>query len=426
LRRSFVCLVSVACLGVLLAHAKAAAQTARSLAAARNWMVESSVAAAGVKHPAILAAMRTVPRHEFVPAELASYAYFDQSLPIGEKQTISPPFIVAWMTEQLDPQPTDRVLEIGTGSGYQAAVLSQLVADVYTIEINEPLAKRAAEVFQHLGYKNIHARLGDGFQGWAEHAPFDKIIVTCSPEKVPAPLVEQLREGGRVIIPLGERFQQNLCLLTKQHGKLTVETREPTYFVPMTGRAESLRSVHDAGPLTPLANGDFEELLEAGKPAVWFYLRQATIEPGGANGDSRHYLECASLVGGSRSHAMQSFGVDGRKVRELIVSAWVRGDDIRPHSRGGSGGEARIVVSFFDDQRRVVSEQGLGPWRGTFDWRPQTGHLEVPPNARGATLVVGLFGATGRLGCDLVDVRAGGPRTAGGVTRPGRGFSSAR
>ncbi len=169
------------------------------------------------------------------------------ALPIGNGQSISPPLVVANMTEQLDPQPADRVLEIGTGSGYQAAVLSPLVRDVYTIEIQEALGKRADALLQRLGYKNVHRRIGDGYQGWPEAAPFDKIIVTCSPEQVPPALVEQLREGGRLIVPVGERFQQNLYLFRKTDGKLVGQALEPTMFVPMTGNAERQRLVKPDG-----------------------------------------------------------------------------------------------------------------------------------------------------------------------------------
>ena len=172
-------------------------------------MVDKEIVAAGVTNERVIQAMRDTPRHEFVPANQRQYAYLDMALPIGNAQTISPPFIVASMTQEIDPQPTDRVLEIGTGSGYQAAVLSPLVKDVYTIEIVEPLGRRATRTLKRLGYKNVHTRVGDGYKGWPEAAPFDKIIVTCSPEKVPQPLVDQLREGGLMIVPVGERYQQN-------------------------------------------------------------------------------------------------------------------------------------------------------------------------------------------------------------------------
>jgi protein-L-isoaspartate(D-aspartate) O-methyltransferase len=186
----------------------------------------------------VLAVMEKVPRHEFVPAELRSRAYEDRPLPIGYDQTISQPYIVAFMTEQLEPRPTDRVLEIGTGSGYQAAVLAQLVAEVYTIEIIEPLAQRAEADLKRLGYTNVYVRAGDGCQGWPEAAPFDAIIVTCAPEKVPPPLVEQLRDGGRMIIPVGPMGDQELVLLRKQGEQLKKHAVLPVRFVPMTGGAQ--------------------------------------------------------------------------------------------------------------------------------------------------------------------------------------------
>ena len=214
-------------LAVLAAFAPTAPSQAQSL---RDWrglaakMVEDEIAAAGVNNERVLRAMRDTPRHEFVPPNQRRLAYYDMALPIGDEQTISPPFVVAYMTEEIDPQPTDKVLEIGTGSGYQAAVLSPLVKDVYTIEIVEPLGKRAARTLKQLDYKNVHAKVGDGYQGWPEAAPFDKIIVTCSPEKVPQPLVDQLREGGRMIIPVGERYQQNLYLFTQAQRQARIRS----------------------------------------------------------------------------------------------------------------------------------------------------------------------------------------------------------
>ena len=207
-------------------------------------MVDREIVDAGVKNPRVIEAMRSTPRHEFVTINERKNAYLDMALPIGEGQTISPPFIVAYMTEAIDPQPEDKVLEIGTGSGYQAAVLSPLVREVYTIEIVEPLGRKAAKVLERLHYDNVHVKIGDGYQGWPEHAPFDKIIVTCSPENVPPALAEQLKEGGRMVIPMGERYQQTLYLLKKINGKLETEALKPTLFVPMTGKAESQRKVH--------------------------------------------------------------------------------------------------------------------------------------------------------------------------------------
>jgi protein-L-isoaspartate(D-aspartate) O-methyltransferase len=209
-------------------------------AAERRRMVKEQLSSSGhgITNARVLAAMGKVPRHEFVPAELQHRAYEDGPLPIGYDQTISQPYIVAFMTEQLEPKPADRVLEIGTGSGYQAAVLAQLVAEVYTIEIIEPLAQRAEADLKRIGYMNIHMRAGDGCQGWPAAAPFDVIIVTCAPEQVPQPLVEQLKEGGRMIIPIGPGWDQNLVLLRKQGGRLEKRAVLPVRFVPMTGGAQ--------------------------------------------------------------------------------------------------------------------------------------------------------------------------------------------
>jgi len=187
----------------------------------------------------VLAAMGKVPRHRFVPAEIRHRAYDDCALPIGHGQTISQPYIVAFMTQQLEPRPTDRVLEVGTGSGYQAAVLAELVKEVYTIEIVDALAQRAKADLHHLGYTNVQVRAGDGYQGWPEAAPFDAIIVTCAPEQVPHPLVEQLKPGGRMIIPIGPEWDQNLVLLRKEGDRLVERAVLPVRFVPMTGKARS-------------------------------------------------------------------------------------------------------------------------------------------------------------------------------------------
>jgi protein-L-isoaspartate(D-aspartate) O-methyltransferase len=204
-------------------------------AAARKRMVRDQLSEFP---PQVRAAMGTVPRHKFLPEEKESFAHVDDAVPIGFGQTISQPYIVALMTTQLDPQPTDRVLEIGTGSGYQAAVLAQLVAEVYTIEIIEPLAKRAATELQRLGCHNVHCRIGDGFAGWPEAAPFDAIIVTCAPAQVPPPLVRQLKDGGRLIIPLGPAENQELVLFQKREGQLIEKSVCPVRFVPMTGEVE--------------------------------------------------------------------------------------------------------------------------------------------------------------------------------------------
>ena len=185
----------------------------------------------------VMQAMNTVPRHEFVPANMRSMAYENRPLPIGHGQTISQPYIVALMTDLLQPQPDQRVLEIGTGSGYQAAVLSHLVADVYSIEIVEELGQSTAQLLTRLDYDNIKTRIADGYDGWPQHAPFDSIIVTAAISHIPPPLVKQLKNGGRMVIPVGTRFQtQYLTLVEKdKQGKVTTRQLLPVIFVPFTG-----------------------------------------------------------------------------------------------------------------------------------------------------------------------------------------------
>ena len=228
-------LLIVALLAATGCHQKAASTSA--FAAERQRMVQEQLMLRGVHDERVLAAMAKVPREEFVPDNLRDKSYWDNALPIGHDQTISQPFIVAFMTEQLRPQPTDRVLEIGTGSGYQAAVLAELVKEVYTIEIIEPLAKDASARLARLDYNNAHVKVGDGYQGWPEVAPFDAIIVTCAPDKVPQPLTQQLKEGGRMIIPVGNGLDQQLFLLEKKDGQMAERAILLVRFVPMAGEA---------------------------------------------------------------------------------------------------------------------------------------------------------------------------------------------
>jgi protein-L-isoaspartate(D-aspartate) O-methyltransferase len=373
----------------------------------RNWrqladkLVEEEVASAGVTNERVLRAMRETPRHEFMPANQRRLAYYDMALPIGDEQTISPPFVVAYMTQEIDPQPTDRVLEIGTGSGYQAAVLSPLVKEVYTIEIVERLGRRAERTLERLGYKNVHVRVGDGFKGWPEKAPFDKIIVTCSPESVPQPLIEQLREGGQMIIPVGERYQQNLYRMTKRNGKLEREPLQATLFVPMTGAAEAARQLKP-DPLRPqIRNGSFEEVLkDKGAPVGWHYLRQATAEtveqaPAGAR-----VIRFTNSEPGRMSQALQGFAVDGRRVSRISASCQVRGEDIAPGPDRSQ--PPALVITFYDERRAVIDSAQLGPWTGSFPWRKADSELRVPLAAREAIVRIGLHGATGLLELDVV------------------------
>jgi protein-L-isoaspartate(D-aspartate) O-methyltransferase len=211
--------------------------TAAEFAAQRQQMVKKQLVPREIRDERVLAAMGKVPREEFVPENLFSQAYNDSALPIGNDQTISQPFIVALMTEQLHLQPTDRVLEVGTGSGYQTAVLAELAKEVYTIEIIEPLAQSASARLSRLGYQNAHVKQGDGYAGWPDVAPFDAIIVTCAPDKVPPPLASQLKDGGRMVIPVGTGLDQQLFLLEKKNGKLAQTVILPVRFVPMAGEA---------------------------------------------------------------------------------------------------------------------------------------------------------------------------------------------
>lgn len=201
----------------------------------REAMVQKQIRSRGVKDKAVLEAMRSVKRHLFVPPAVAAKAYTDSPLPIGYEQTISQPYMVAYMTEVIKPTPQMKVLEIGTGSGYQAAVLAEIVKEVYTIEIVPEHGKAAAERLKELGYDNVQVKIGDGYQGWKEHAPFDAVVVTAGAESVPPPLLEQLKEGGRMVIPVGPLYRtQTLKLIEKKDGKAVTKNLMPVVFVPFT------------------------------------------------------------------------------------------------------------------------------------------------------------------------------------------------
>jgi protein-L-isoaspartate(D-aspartate) O-methyltransferase len=373
----------------------------QDFSALREQMVVNEIAAAGVKNQRVLEAMRKTPRHEFVLKRWMPQAYFDTALPIGEAQTISPPYVVAYMTEQLDPQPSDRVLEIGTGSGYQAAVLSPLVEEVYTIEIEERLAKKAAQTLRRLGYENIHVRAGDGYKGWPEAAPFDKIIVTCSPESIPEPLVNQLAEGGQMIIPIGERYRQNIVRVTKRDGELIKEPLQATLFVPMTGAAEEKRRVLPDPSQPQVVNGDFEAVFgEQDLPVGWHYLRQAAT----ASEKGNRFLSFSNQESGKPGQALQGLAIDGREVTEIEFSARVRGEKLTP---GPTEDQLpAILITFYDQRRAVIANKYLGKWHGTFAWRAERKKLQVPPLAREAIIRLTLGGGTGRLNVDEIGLGA--------------------
>lgn len=370
----------------------------------RRDMVRLFLEGAGIENEEVLKVFRETKRHEFVPAKMKPYAYRDAGLPIGDGQTISSPFIVAYMTQSLDPKPDDKVLEIGTGSGFQAAILSPLVKEVYSIEIVEPLGKRAARTLERLEYKNVFTKIGDGFKGWPEHAPFDKIIVTCSPESVPQPLVDQLKDGGLIVVPVGERHQQTLYLMRKKGDKLEQEALRPTLFVPMTGTAEDNREVLPDPENPSILNGDFEDDLdERGFVKQWYYQRllEEITAPDAPSG--LKYVRFTNDLPGQASHVMQGFAIDGRKVRQLQVSGYFRGSNI---VKGPEENQLAVIgVTFYGEKRNDVGFAFIGPFRGTRKWEKYTRKIAVPRGAREAIVRIGMFGATGTADFDDIQIR---------------------
>lgn len=216
--------------------------TQEDFAQQREQMVETQLESRDIQSERVLEAMKKVPRHLFMPASVRQYAYVDSPVPIGKGQTISQPYIVGLMTQTVDPKPGDRALEVGTGSGYQAAVLGELVQEVFSIEIIPDLAERAEKVLAESGYDNVEVRQGDGYQGWPEKAPFDIILITAAPEEIPQPLIDQLAEGGRLVVPVGPQGEiQTLTLVTREKGEVKRTYITDVRFVPMTGEVQQLR-----------------------------------------------------------------------------------------------------------------------------------------------------------------------------------------
>ena len=401
-------------------------------AAARERLVRERVATAGVTDSRVLDAIRTTPRHEFVPYSERDRAYFDMALPIGNAQTISSPFIVAMMTEALEPDSNDKVLEIGTGSGYQAAVLSPLVADVYSIEIVRELGEQAAKVLESLDYENVHTRIGDGFLGWPEAAPFDKIIVTCSPESVPQPLIDQLRDGGLMVIPVGERYQQTMYRMVKKDGELERQPLRPTLFVPMTGTAEDGREKLPDPANPELVNGDFETPIEPGDAETldfvpgWYYGRQVRqvppeFESGSAgrieSGNKARrssgeptggFVRFTNQTPGLGSHLLQGIAVDGREVGTLRLAAKCRTESVR----SGPDPESlpAVSISFYNEIREDLGTFSIGPFRGSRPWGQKSRLIRIPAGTREAIVRIGLFGATGTADFDDVEIEKIGGR----------------
>jgi protein-L-isoaspartate(D-aspartate) O-methyltransferase len=382
------------------AHCRVWAQTREEYDRARERMVSEYLVKEGIKNRRVLAALGRVPRHEFVPLSQRPRAYEDSSLLVGYKQTITWPFVVAFMTESLDPQPTDRVLEIGTGTGYQAAVLSLLVDEVYSIEIIPALGKSAEKRLQRLGYKNVKTKIGDGYLGWPERAPFDKIILTCSPEKIPQPLVDQLKEGGRMVLPLGNRYEQALTMLEKKNGRFERRDLLPTIFVPMTGRSDRERTIK-FDPLHPrIRNGSFEERDAKGGVADWYY--QLQMKPNETDApEGQVCLQFDNDEPGRRSHALQAMGVDGSRIGKLRFELKYRAQKIadgpEPFDKAG------LQVSFHNF-RRLMGDVIAVHCIGSSDWRVAAGTVPVPEEAREIVVRIGLNGATGRLLLDDISL----------------------
>ena len=388
--------------GTMLAGRTAYGQKLDPTRAARNKMVSEYIEREGITNPRVLDSMRQVPRHEFVTPQTRKSAYVDAALPIGFKQTISPPFVVAYMTQTIDPQPEDRILEIGTGSGYQAAVLSNLCKEVYSIEIVEPLGKAAKERLARLSYDNVTTKIDDGYLGWQEFAPFDKIIVTCSPENVPKPLIDQLKEGGRLLIPLGERYQQVFHQFEKKDGKLEEKRLISTLFVPMTGESEEQRKIKP-DPLHPrILNGGFEtDENQDGYADHWHYQRMTTLVEEGASEGKRCILFDVPEYG-RLAQGLQATAIDGSKVGSLNVRVRYKCEDVK---NGVEGYEyASIQITFYDENRKDFDYNLLGPWKGTEDWTTVTKTIPVPSKAREMIFRIGLNGATGKLWLDDLTV----------------------
>jgi protein-L-isoaspartate(D-aspartate) O-methyltransferase len=318
----------------------------------------------------------------------------DIAIPIGDQQTISSPFIVAMMTEALQPKPTDIVLEIGTGSGYQAAILSPLVKEVYTIEIKEDLGQRTIALLEELGYENVFCKLGDGFQGWKEHAPFDKIIVTCSPADVPVPLRDQLKEGGLMVIPVGERYQQMLYLMRKKDGKLEKEALMPTLFVPMTGNAESTRPDKPDGSKPTLYNTSFEEpLIRDFHIPGWYYQFGCIQVEDPEAPDGKNVVQFQSNDPNLPNMLLQGIPIDGRIVTRIKLGAWISLEDVKVGRNKEKS--PSVAIQYFDENRNRVGYNYVGGFKGTRNWRYEEKAFNVPPQTREAIVSIGLFGAEG-------------------------------
>jgi len=404
--RSWIAIVGMAAyLSFLSASALGQQNQFDPFAVERERLVQNVLVPGGVKDPRVLESIGNTPRHEFVPREFISKAYMDIAIPIGDQQTISSPYIVALMTEALQPKSSDIVLEIGTGSGYQAAILSPLVKEVYTIEIKEDLGERTIALLEELGYQNVHCKLGDGFQGWKEHAPFDKIIVTCSPADVPVPLRDQLKEGGLMVIPVGERYQQTLYLMRKKNGKLEKEALMPTLFVPMTGSAEESRRDRPDGSNPSLLNTSFEKpLIRDFHIPGWYYQFGCIQLEDDQAPDGKNVVQFYSDDPNLPNMLLQGVAIDGRVVRKIKLGAWILLENVkvgRDKEKSPS-----VAIQYFDENRNRIGYNYVGGFKGTRSWKYEEKIFPVPPLTREAIVSIGLFGAEGIARFDGVVLQA--------------------
>ena len=330
-------------------------------------MVQKEVVGRGVRDQRVCSAMREVPRHLFVPADQRKSAYLDGALPIGNGQTITSPYVVAFMTEKLEPQATDKVLEIGTGSGYQASVLSRLVAEVYTIEIVEPLGQRAARTIQRLGYRQRPRQDRRRLSRLAGTRALRQDHCHLLAGGHSSQLVDQLREGGRLVVPLGERFQQNLYLFRKTNGQLQKEKLESTFFVPMTGKAEELRLTKDDSGIPQPVNASFEET-GAGD---WRTTAGSTSDRPRWCPTARHRMAVTAWCSPTTCQ--------GRTPMPCRQSGWTAASSRawRCRCTGGRGGSSdqqnktrqpRVELTFYDEDRALIRTLTLGPWDGDSPW----------------------------------------------------------
>ncbi len=400
-----ICLIS---LWISLGASRAESQQSNkqeSFEILREQLIKNVLIPNGIRDPRVLKSVGSTPRHEFVPKNHVHEAYQDIAIPIGESQTISSPFIVSLMTQSLDPKPTDKVLEIGTGSGYQAAILSPLVKDVYTIEIVEELGQRTKQFLADMNYTNVHCLIGDGFKGWKEHAPFDKIIVTCSPEKVPEPLVEQLVEGGLMIVPVGERYQQMLFLMRKVDGKLEREALQPTLFVPMTGAAEDARKITPDPKHPKLANGSFEQaLINNSRVPGWYYQFGCIVVQDSDAPDGQNAVEFKSNDPKSPSMLLQGLAIDGSIVKKIKLGGWISTENVKIGKSPESS--PSIAIQYFDSNRNRIGYNYIGGFKGTHKWKKEDKIFTVPPATREVIVSIGLFGAVGSARFDDIFIEA--------------------